>query len=48
MTEILPAARRVRVPPFYIGSREDGFTTFGQETRDFQRAAIVAFLTAHT
>jgi dienelactone hydrolase len=79
LTEILPDARRVRVPSFYVGSREDGFTTFGQETRDFHRvtparvnkmllvsggdhgvdllsdshgprvrAAIVAFLTAHT
>jgi dienelactone hydrolase len=79
LTEILPDARRVRVPSFYVGSREDGFTTFGRETRDFHRvtparvnqmllvpggdhgvdllsdehgprvrAAIVAFLTAHT
>jgi pimeloyl-ACP methyl ester carboxylesterase len=37
LTEILPDARRVRIPSFYIGSREDGFTTFGRETRDFHR-----------
>jgi len=37
LTEILPDARRVRVPSFHVGSREDGFTTFGRETRDFHR-----------
>jgi dienelactone hydrolase len=37
LPEILPGARRIRVPSFYIGSREDGYTTFGRETRDFHR-----------
>jgi hypothetical protein len=25
------------VPSLYIGSRQDGYTTFGRETRDFHR-----------
>jgi dienelactone hydrolase len=37
LPEILPAARRIHVPSFYIGSRQDGYTTFGRETRDFHR-----------
>jgi dienelactone hydrolase len=35
LPEILPDARRVRVPSLYVGSREDGYTTFGRETRQF-------------
>jgi dienelactone hydrolase len=35
--DILPSARRVRVPSLYVGSREDGYTTFGRETREFHR-----------
>jgi dienelactone hydrolase len=35
LPDILPDARRVHVPLLYIGSREDGFTTFGRETRQF-------------
>jgi dienelactone hydrolase len=37
LPEILPVARRVHVPSLYIGSREDGYTTFGRETRQFHR-----------
>jgi dienelactone hydrolase len=37
LPEILPDARRIRLPSLYIGSREDGYTTFGRETRDFHR-----------
>jgi dienelactone hydrolase len=37
LPEILPFARRVRVPSLYIGSREDAYTTFGRETRQFHR-----------
>ena len=35
LPEILPDARRVRVPSLYVGSREDGYTTFGRDTRQF-------------
>jgi hypothetical protein len=37
LPEILADARRVRVPSLYIGSHEDGYTTFGRETREFHR-----------
>jgi dienelactone hydrolase len=37
LPEILPDARRIRVPSLYIGSRGDGYTSFGSETRDFHR-----------
>jgi pimeloyl-ACP methyl ester carboxylesterase len=37
LPEILPDARRVRVPSLYVGSREDGYTTFGRDTRQFHR-----------
>jgi hypothetical protein len=30
--DILPAARRARLPNLYVGSREDGYTSFGKET----------------
>jgi hypothetical protein len=30
--DILPAARRARLPSLYVGSREDGYTSFGKET----------------
>jgi hypothetical protein len=30
--DILPAARRARLPSLYVGSREDGYTSFGMET----------------
>lgn len=30
--DILPDARRVELPILYVGSREDGYTTFGKET----------------
>jgi dienelactone hydrolase len=30
--DILPAARHVRLPSLYVGSREDGYTSFGKET----------------
>jgi dienelactone hydrolase len=35
LPEILPDARRVRVPSLSLGSREDGYTTFGRDTRQF-------------
>ena len=35
--DILPVARRVRVASLYIGSRDDGYTTFGRETRQLHR-----------
>jgi dienelactone hydrolase len=34
LQDILPDARRVRVPSLYVGSREDGYTNFGRETRE--------------
>ena len=37
LPEILPLARRVHVPSLYIGSRQDGYTTFGRDTRQFHR-----------
>jgi dienelactone hydrolase len=37
MPELLPVARRVRVPSLYIGSRDDGYTMFGRDTRQFHR-----------
>ena len=30
--DILPAAHRARLPSLYVGSREDGYTSFGKET----------------
>jgi hypothetical protein len=30
--DILPAARRARLPSLYVGSRQDGYTSFGTET----------------
>lgn len=36
--DILPFARRVRVPSLYVGSRDDGYTTFGRETRQLHHA----------
>ena len=37
LREILPLARRIRVPSLYVGSREDGYTFFGRDTRQFHR-----------
>ena len=37
LQDILPDARRVHVPSLYVGSREDGYTSFGQETRQLHR-----------
>ena len=36
--EILPLARHVRTPSLYIGSKDDGYTTFGRDTRQFHSA----------
>jgi hypothetical protein len=35
--EILPLARRVRTPSLYVGSRDDGYTLFGRDTRQFHQ-----------
>jgi dienelactone hydrolase len=37
LPEILPLARRVQMSSLYIGSRQDGSTTFGRDTRQFHR-----------
>jgi dienelactone hydrolase len=37
LREILPVARHVRVASLYVGSRDDGYTTFGRDTRQFHR-----------
>jgi pimeloyl-ACP methyl ester carboxylesterase len=36
--DILPAARRARVPSLYVGSRADGYTSFGKETVQLHQA----------
>jgi dienelactone hydrolase len=38
LTEILPLARHIRTPSLYVGSRDDGYTTFGRDTRQFHSA----------
>jgi hypothetical protein len=30
-------ARRIRRPSLYVGSRDDGYTTFGRDTRQFHQ-----------
>jgi dienelactone hydrolase len=35
LREILPLARRIHLPSLYVGSRDDGYTTFGRDTRQF-------------
>jgi len=37
LREILPLARRVRTPSLYVGSRDDGYTFFGRDTRQFHQ-----------
>jgi pimeloyl-ACP methyl ester carboxylesterase len=37
LREILPLARRIRLPSLYVGSRDDGYTFFGRDTRQFHR-----------
>jgi dienelactone hydrolase len=37
LREILPLARRIQLPSLYVGSRDDGYTTFGRDTRQFHR-----------
>jgi dienelactone hydrolase len=37
LREILPLARRVRTPSLYVGSRDDGYTYFGRDTRQFHQ-----------
>jgi hypothetical protein len=37
LREILPLARRIRLPSPYVGSRDDGYTTFGRDTRQFHQ-----------
>jgi hypothetical protein len=36
--DILPAAHRARLPSLYVGSREDGYTSFGKETIQLHEA----------
>jgi pimeloyl-ACP methyl ester carboxylesterase len=36
--DLLPAARRVRLPVLFVGSRQDGYTDFGADTRALHRA----------
>lgn len=38
LREILPLARHIRTPSLYVGSRDDGYTTFGRDTRQFHSA----------
>jgi pimeloyl-ACP methyl ester carboxylesterase len=38
LPELLPQARRVRVPSLYVGSENDGWTTFGRDTRQLHSA----------
>jgi alpha/beta superfamily hydrolase len=35
---VMPAARRLTVPALHAGSREDGYTDFGRDTRALHRA----------
>ena len=42
LPEILPDARRVRVPSLYVGSRHDAYTEQGQDTRDLHRVTPAA------
>jgi pimeloyl-ACP methyl ester carboxylesterase len=35
---VIPAARRLAVPALHAGSRQDGFTYFGRDTRQIHRA----------
>jgi pimeloyl-ACP methyl ester carboxylesterase len=37
--DLLPAARRLRVPTLWVSSDNDGYTTFGEETRRLYRGA---------
>lgn len=37
LREILPLARRIHLPSLYVGSRDDGYTTFGRDTRQFHQ-----------
>jgi dienelactone hydrolase len=37
LREILPLARHVRTPSLYVGSRDDGYTFFGRDTRQFHK-----------
>jgi pimeloyl-ACP methyl ester carboxylesterase len=37
LREILPLARRIRLPSLYVGSRDDGYTIFGRDTRQFHQ-----------
>jgi dienelactone hydrolase len=37
LREILPLARRIHLPSLYVGSRDDGYTFFGRDTRQFHR-----------
>ena len=36
--DVLPYARRVQIPSLYVGSTDDGYTTFGVDTRSLYRA----------
>jgi pimeloyl-ACP methyl ester carboxylesterase len=36
--DVLPYARRVQIPSLYVGSTDDGYTTFGVDTRALYRA----------
>jgi pimeloyl-ACP methyl ester carboxylesterase len=36
--DLLPAARHVQLPVLFVGSREDGYTNFGADTRQLHRA----------
>ena len=36
--DVLPYARRVKIPSLYVGSTDDGYTTFGVDTRALYRA----------
>jgi dienelactone hydrolase len=38
LREILPLARHVRTPSLYVGSRDDGYTFFGRDTRQLHAA----------
>jgi len=38
LPDILPSARRVRIPILYVGARDDGYVSFGRETRQLYRA----------
>jgi pimeloyl-ACP methyl ester carboxylesterase len=36
--DLLPVARQVRLPVLIVGSRKDGYTSFGADTRALHRA----------